>query len=137
VDGGKITRPAAAVTFKGKHLLIAEDMEVNREVLSLLLEDSGLAIDFAENGKQALDMVTANPNKYHIILMDVQMPEMDGLEATRRIRKLGKSLPIIALTANVFKDDIDACLAAGMDDHLGKPFEPDKLIEKLWVYLAL
>jgi len=128
---------ATANELKGKHLLIAEDMEVNREVLELLLEDTGLKIDFAVNGKQAVEMVAADLDKYDIVLMDVQMPEMDGLEATRRIRALDgtQHLRIIALTANVFKDDIESCLAAGMNDHLGKPFDPDKLMEKLGYYI--
>ena len=125
--------------FKDKHLLVAEDVEINREILIALLEDSGLIIDCAENGKVAYDIIAANPDKYDIVFMDLQMPEMDGLEASRLIRALplqrSKKLPIIAMTANVFKDDIDACFAAGMDDHLGKPLELDKVFEKLSKYL--
>ena len=126
---------ATYAIFEGKHLLLVEDMEVNREILEIMLEDSGLIIDCAENGKIALDKMSRDINAYDIILMDVLMPEMNGLEATRRIRELGGTLPIIALTANVFKDDIEECLAAGMDDHLGKPFEIGKVIEKLRKYL--
>jgi len=125
--------------FEGKHLLVAEDVEINREILLALLGDSGFIIDCAENGKEAVEMVTADPEKYDLVLMDLQMPVMDGLEATRRIRALPerkkKKLPIVALTANVFKDDIEACLNAGMDDHIGKPLDIDKVIEKMRKYL--
>ena len=136
--------------FKGKRLLIAEDIEINREILITLLEDLDLSIDCAENGKEALDMITAsinNNSRYDIVFMDLQMPQMGGLEATRLIRafeeerakKEGASgagrIPIIAMTANVFKDDIDDCNAAGMDDHLGKPLDLEKVLEKLRKYL--
>ena len=125
--------------FAGKRLLLAEDIEINREIMITLLEGSGLIIDSAEDGKIALDMITAAPDTYDAVFMDVQMPQMDGYEATRRIRALpalqGRKLPIIALTANVFKEDIDACLAAGMDDHLGKPLDLNKVFEKLHIYL--
>ena len=132
--------------FAGKRLLLVEDVEINREILLMLLEDTGLMIDCAENGKEALDMVAKAPDRYDIVFMDVQMPKMDGLEATRRIRALPETyncqgekklprLPIIAMTANVFKDDIEICLASGMDDHLGKPLDIDKVFEKLREYL--
>jgi CheY-like chemotaxis protein len=127
--------------FKGKKLLLAEDIEINREILISLLGDTGLLIDCAENGKEALDMIEAAPDKYDIVLMDMQMPQMDGLEATRRIRALpalrGAELPIMAMTANVFKEDIENCLAAGMNDHLGKPIDIDILITKLRKYLKI
>ena len=131
---------AAPGMFGGKNLLVAEDVEINREILLALLEDTGLKIDCAENGAEALKMVEAAPDKYDIVFMDVQMPFMNGHEATRRIRALpdlrskGK-LPIIAMTANVFKSDIEDCLAAGMDDHIGKPIDIDRVMEKLREYL--
>ena len=125
--------------FSGKHILVAEDIEVNREILLVLLEDTGLLIDCAENGHEAFTMVEAAPDKYDLIFMDVQMPKMDGYESTRLIRALpalqGKNLPIIATTANVFQSDIDKCIAAGMDDHLGKPLDIDKMMEVLRKYL--
>ena len=125
--------------FSGKRLLLAEDIEVNREILLLLLEETGLMIDCAENGKEALEMIKAAPTRYDVVFMDVQMPKMDGFEAARLIRTLpaiqGKKLPIIAMTANVFQDDIRECLDAGMDDHLGKPINMDKVLEKLRKYL--
>ena len=126
--------------FRGKSLLVVEDIEINREILIALLENTGLAIDCAENGKEALEIIEKDPEKYDIVLMDLQMPEMDGLEATRRIRALpvrrrGK-LPIIAMTANVFKSDVEKCLAAGMDDHLGKPLDIDRLFKMLRKYIT-
>jgi PAS domain S-box-containing protein len=125
--------------FEGKKLLLAEDIEINREILISLLEDTGVEIDCAENGKEALNMIDAAPDKYDIVFMDVQMPQMDGLEAARRIRALpalrGITLPIIAMTANVFTDDIENCLAAGMDDHIGKPIDIEIMITKLRKYL--
>jgi len=125
--------------FIGKTVLLAEDIEINREILMALLEDSGLTIECAENGKEALDMVASAPDKYDIVFMDVQMPKMSGYEATRRIRALpvmrDNKLPIIAMTANVFKSDVDESIAAGMDGHLGKPLEIDKVYEVLRKYL--
>jgi len=125
--------------FKDKHLLVAEDVAINREILISLLGDSGLIIDCAKNGKEAVEMVSFAPDKYDIVFMDLQMPEMGGLEASRLIRTIStrkrKRLPIIAMTANVFKDDIDACFDAGMDDHLGKPLDIEKVFKKLSKYL--
>jgi len=124
--------------FAGKHLLVAEDVLINREILVALLEESGLSIDCAENGKEAYDMIGANVEKYDIVFMDLQMPHMSGLEATKLIRALPvqkcREIPIIAMTANVFQDDIDACLEAGMNDHLGKPLDFDRVLEVLKKY---
>jgi signal transduction histidine kinase/CheY-like chemotaxis protein len=125
--------------FEGKRLLLAEDIEINREIFTALMENSGLIIDCAQNGKEALDMIEAAPGKYDMVFMDVQMPGMDGLEATRRIRALSApqsaGLPIIAMTANVFKDDVEACLAAGMNDHIGKPLDMNTVLKKLRAFL--
>jgi len=125
--------------FAGKKMLLAEDIEINREILLSVLEDTGIEIDCAANGQEALDMITANPQRYDIVFMDVQMPTMDGYEATRAIRSLpviqDTKLPIIAMTANVFKSDIENCLAAGMDDHLGKPLDINRVLEVLRKYL--
>jgi len=104
-----------------------------------MLEETGIEIDCAENGKKAVEMFGAAPDKYEMILMDIQMPEMDGYEATRQIRALdapeAKSIPIVAMTANVFKEDVENCLAAGMNDHIGKPLDILQVIEKLHEYL--
>jgi CheY-like chemotaxis protein len=125
--------------FEGKKLLLVEDIEINREIIIALLENSGFESDCAENGKDALEMIETAPGKYDIVLMDIQMPKMNGYEATRRIRALpslhGVKLPIIAMTANVFKNDIEECVAAGMDSHIGKPLDIDKLFEVLRKYI--
>ncbi|MCL2108959.1 MAG: response regulator, partial [Oscillospiraceae bacterium] len=123
--------------FAGKRILVAEDIKINREILTVILQEYGVLIDCAENGREAIEVIQAVDYSFDLILMDVQMPEMDGLEATERIRNDLKltNVPIIAMTANVFKDDIDSCLKAGMNDHLGKPLELDKMIEKLRRYL--
>jgi CheY-like chemotaxis protein len=125
--------------FAGKKLLLAEDVEINREIIISLLEDTGIAIDCAQNGLEAVEMIVAAPDKYDAILMDVQMPKMDGLEATRLIRSLTiqrvRGLPIIAMTAHVFKSDIEECINAGMDDHIGKPIDIDDVLKKLHKYL--
>ena len=126
--------------FKGRCIMLVEDVEINREIVLALLEPTQLEIDCAENGVEAVRMFSEDPNKYELIFMDVQMPEMDGYEATRRIRSLdtpkGKTVPIIAMTANAFRENVEQCLAAGMDDHIGKPIDSEKIIEKLCVYLV-
>ncbi|MDR0293264.1 MAG: response regulator [Oscillospiraceae bacterium] len=126
--------------FEGRHILLAEDIELNREIVLALMDGTGLKIDCAENGRTALDMVEAAPDRYDLIFMDVQMPQMDGLTATRSIRALPfnrcKEIPIIAMTADVFKDDIEKCLAAGMNDHIGKPLDITVVHEKLRRYLG-
>jgi CheY-like chemotaxis protein len=100
-----------------------------------VMDGTGLAIDCAANGKEALDAIAGNPGIYDIVLMDVQMPVMDGLEATRRIRRLiapgAGELPIIAMTAHAFKEDVTACLDAGMNGHLGKPLDVDEVFATL------
>jgi CheY-like chemotaxis protein/two-component sensor histidine kinase len=123
--------------FSGKRLLLAEDVEINREILISLLEGTGLEIEYAENGVEAVEMVSAAPHKYDLVFMDVQMPVMDGMEATRRIRALpaAAALPIVAMTANVFKDDIEDCLRAGMNDHIGKPLDMEEVYIRLRRYL--
>jgi CheY-like chemotaxis protein len=126
--------------FEGRHALLAEDVDINREIVTALLEETRLEFDCAGNGAEALQLFCDNPEKYDIILMDVQMPKMDGFEATRRIRAAdaprAKTIPIVAMTANVFKEDVDSCLAAGMNDHVGKPLNIDEVLTKLSVYLT-
>ena len=127
------------LSYRDCTILIVEDMEINREIIIALLESTEAKIECAENGAQAVEMFTAAPERYDLIFMDLQMPEMDGLTATRKIRGLemekAKLIPIVAMTANVFKEDIDECLAAGMNDHLGKPLDPDKVMKRLKKYL--
>jgi signal transduction histidine kinase/ActR/RegA family two-component response regulator len=127
--------------FNGHRILLVEDMEINREILQTILEPTGLVIDYAENGVQAVNIFKEKPKKYEMIFMDVQMPEMDGYDATRSIRDTETKLPstqripIVAMTANVFKEDIERCINAGMDDHIGKPVDYEIVIDKLKTYL--
>ncbi|MCL2480435.1 MAG: response regulator [Spirochaetaceae bacterium] len=129
----------AVPVFEGKCILLAEDMEINREIILTLLEPTQLEIDCAENGAIAVQMFQEDPKRYDVIFMDLQMPEMDGLTATQNIRAMdipkAKSIPIIAMTANVFQEDIDKCLEVGMNDHIGKPLDYEKILEKLRYYL--
>lgn len=124
--------------FTGMQLLVVEDVEINREIISALLEETGIEISFAVNGAEAVDMYSSNPELYDVILMDIQMPVIDGYEATRLIRSSGlagaKDIPIIAMTAHVFQEDVRHCISAGMNDHLGKPIDIDTVIEKLGKY---
>ncbi|MCL1916408.1 MAG: ATP-binding protein [Desulfovibrionaceae bacterium] len=120
-------------------ILLAEDVEINREIVLALLEPTGLAIDCAENGAEAVRLFSASPEIYDMIFMDLQMPEMDGYEATRHIRALSHpaaaAVPIVAMTANVFHEDVLHCLEAGMNDHVGKPLDFAVVLEKLGKYL--
>jgi PAS domain S-box-containing protein len=125
--------------FDGYRVILAEDIEINREIVLALLEPTLLEIDCAENGAEALRLFSAAPERYDLIFMDVQMPEMDGYEATRRIRSLdaprARQVPIVAMTANAFREDVDKCLEAGMNDHVSKPLDFDKVLTALRKYL--
>ncbi|MDR3336800.1 MAG: response regulator [Treponema sp.] len=127
--------------FEGRWILLAEDVEINREIVLSLLESTRLGIDCAENGLEAVRLFRENPEKYDMIFMDVQMPQMDGYDATREIRgsslSRAKTIPIIAMTANVFKEDIEKCLAAGMNGHVGKPLDLEDVMIRLRKYLVL
>ena len=116
--------------FDGAHVLIAEDNDINYEVESELLQMYNIDCTRACNGKECVNFMKDDPN-YDCILMDMQMPEMDGLEAAKEIRKFNRSVPIIAVTANAFETDIQNCLQAGMNAHLSKPFDVDKLMQLL------
>jgi lactose/cellobiose-specific phosphotransferase system IIC component len=142
-----------AGSLKGYRALLAEDVEINREIMTALLEPTSLKIDSAVNGAEALRMFTESPGKYDLIFMDVQMPEMDGYEATRRIRAWEKKhvrehspglpaprvfpsgIPIIAMTANVFQEDVKNCLESGMNGHVGKPLDFDEVLSAIRRYL--
>jgi len=125
--------------FAGRCILLAEDVEINREIIMALLEPTLLKIYCAVNGAEAVKMFAETPDKYDMIFMDLQMPVMDGYEATRKIRTLddarAKTIPIVAMTANVFREDIERCLAAGMNGHVGKPLDIDKILFHLRKYL--
>ena len=144
VTVGKVGDDGSTVTnyeglFREKHILLVEDVEINREIVRFLLEPTLVKIDCAENGKEAVRKFETSPEKYDLILMDIQMPEMDGYEAAKMIRLLNlpraKTIPIIAMTANVFREDIEKCITAGMNDHLGKPLDLNEVLEKLQKYL--
>jgi len=139
-EGDEERRQKKSGDFAGYTVLIAEDIDINREIIMALLEPTKLDIECAENGLEAVRMYSEEPDKYKMILMDIQMPEMDGYEATRRIRSLGipgsKSVPIIAMTANVFREDIEKCIEAGMNSHIGKPIMYDDVIGILDDYLS-
>ncbi|MBE0583796.1 MAG: response regulator [Desulfofustis sp.] len=114
-------------------LLLAEDNPVNQKLALMMLQKAGYAVEVVDNGKKAVAIYQADPQRFDLILMDVQMPEMDGLEAARQIRLQGHSVPIIAMTANTMKGDRERCLAAGMNDYIAKPLKREtvfKLIEK-------
>jgi CheY-like chemotaxis protein len=128
-------------SFAGYRILLAEDVEINREIVFALLEPYKLSISCAENGLEAVKMFNADPGGYNMIFMDVQMPEMDGYEATRRIRAIdhphAKCVPIVAMTANVFREDVEKCFEAGMNDHVGKPLDTGELVSKLRKFLPV
>ncbi|MDR1695167.1 MAG: response regulator [Endomicrobium sp.] len=140
--GESETASAAAIAgcFKNKKILVAEDIAINREIVAALLESTGIAIDFAENGRSAYDMFAAKPEIYDMVFMDVHMPELDGYETTKMIRALdhprAKAVPIIAMTADVFREDIEKSIAAGMNDHVGKPLNICDISKKLTKYLS-
>jgi CheY-like chemotaxis protein len=121
--------------FSKYHVLLAEDVEINREIVLSFLEPTGLTVDCAENGEKAVEMIREHPERYDLIFMDLQMPKMDGYEATRRIRSMdiprAKEIPIIAMTANVFREDVERCLACGMNGHMGKPLDREIVLSML------
>ena len=117
-------------------MLVVDDLDINRMIILELLADSGLVMDEAANGREAVDMFAESPEgHYDFILMDMQMPEMDGCEATRAIRALPRTdaatVRIVAMTANVMKEDVDRALAAGMNAHTGKPVNVPDLLQSL------
>ena len=130
-----------AVDLKGRRILLAEDVAINAEIMIMVLSMREMDVDHAENGKIAVTMYQDHePGYYDAILMDMRMPEMDGLEATRTIRATdradAKTIPIIALTANAFDEDVQRSMQAGLNAHLSKPVEPDLLFETLEELLA-
>lgn len=131
--------PGAAASIAGRRLLVAEDNELNREIAVYLLQEAGAVVDQAADGKEAVEMFAASaPGTYDAVLMDVMMPELDGHAAARAIRGMDRpdaQLPIIAMTANLFDEDVEACLAAGMDAHIPKPLEAGRMIKTIAEWL--
>ena len=137
MQGGEVKK----ADLSGKRILLAEDMQVNAEIMLMVLEMREMVVDTAENGRIALEKFEAStPGYYDAILMDMRMPEMDGLEATKRIRGLeredAKQIPIIALTANAFDEDVQRSLQVGMNAHLSKPVEPERLYQTLEEFIV-
>ena len=127
--------------FSGKRVLIVDDISMNREIVAEILKQTGASVEFAEDGAVCVEMVQAAPEGYYdLILMDIMMPKMNGLEATRRIRQLPEpkkaSVPIIAVSADVYKNNPKEALEAGMNDFTEKPIFMDKLFETLKRYLT-
>jgi CheY-like chemotaxis protein len=126
----------AKTDLTGKHILLAEDVDVNAEIIRMILQMRNMEADHAKNGKIAVELFAEHPAGYYdAILMDMRMPEMDGLEATHTIRAMerddAKTIPIIALTANAFDEDVQRSMQAGLNAHLSKPVQPELLFETL------
>jgi CheY-like chemotaxis protein/nitrogen-specific signal transduction histidine kinase len=138
---GQQTPHTAEGMIRGKHggrrVLLVEDEPTNQEVARMLLAEAGLLVDLASDGAQAVDMARAAP--YALVLMDMQMPVMSGVDATRAIRadSANENTPIVAMTANAFEEDRNACIEAGMDDHIGKPVDADRLYTVLLTQLDM
>ena len=133
---GKRRPPGESFSFEGKRILLVEDNELNQEIALEILRQSGFEVDVADDGAVAADvMKKAGPGQYDLILMDIQMPIMNGYEAARQIREMERpgisDLPIIAMTANAFDEDRRAALEAGMNGHIAKPIDVQKLLELL------
>ena len=133
-EDAKLVR--ATADLKNRRILLAEDVTVNAEIMMMVLSMREIHADHAENGRIAVEMFEEHEEGYYdAVLMDMRMPEMDGLEATRRIRAMNrpdaKSIPIIALTANAFDEDVQHSMQAGLNAHLSKPVDPDVLFETL------
>lgn len=123
------------VMFHGIRVLLVEDNELNAEIASFLLERHGMEVTWVQNGKRAVDEMAEKPDAYDMIFMDVMMPIMDGLKATKAIRRMGSTIPILAMTANAFTDDKQKSLEAGMNAHLTKPLQEKAIVKAIAKYV--
>ena len=126
--------------LRGRRILLCEDNQMNTEIASMLLKDKGMLVEAADNGALGLQKFAVSPEGYYdMVLMDIRMPEMDGLEATRQIRALNRhdagTVPVIAMTADAFEESIHEAKNAGMTAYITKPIEPGKLFETLRQYM--
>ena len=129
--------PSSAKILAGLRILVAEDVDINRLIMHEILAEVGAEASFAEDGQQAVDAVRRDGGQaYHVVLMDIQMPVMNGFEATRAIRQLAPELPIIGQTAHALAEERDACFAAGMVDHISKPIDPDALFAMILMHVG-
>lgn len=127
------------ISIEGLHILLCEDNALNMEIAVYLLEEAGAVVDCAGNGREALDRFRdSEPGSYDAILMDIRMPVMDGLEAARNIRAMDRpdavSVPIFAMTANAYDEDMEMSREAGMNEHLSKPVDAEVLYRTIWQY---
>ena len=134
--GGSAELQGELATLAGSRILLVEDNETNQEIITGLLENSGIHITMASNGREAVALFENDPAAFELILMDVQMPVMDGYEATAIIRKRSESIPIVALTANAMREDVQKSEAVGMNAHLNKPIEVEKLYALLLRFIS-
>ncbi|MFC3649092.1 ATP-binding protein [Planctobacterium marinum] len=132
---GNDETPTSIPDLSGVQVLIAEDNEINQAIIESMLEKTGAALTLAENGRLAVEAFKAQ--QFHIVLMDIQMPEMDGIEAFRQIQQINPKVPVVALTANVMADDIQRYQALGFVNHVGKPFNMDFLYQVLTTSLTM
>ena len=121
--------------IKKSHILLVEDNTINQEIIIELLQDSNIIVDTANNGKEAVELVKVSPDKYQLILMDIQMPVMDGYKASKIIKKINNKIPIVALSANAMKEDMQKSKLAKMDEHLNKPIDVRQFYKILLNYL--
>ncbi len=140
-DDGEMAESAPEPKFAGKRVLLVEDNEFNREIAQEFLEMVGVDVEHAENGEAGVKkFAETEPGYYDLVLMDIQMPVMDGYEATREIRKLARTdaatVPILAMTANSFDEDVANAREAGMNDHIGKPIDVAALFAALDKFLG-